>query len=340
MSAVSPLLKDIPTNIITGFLGVGKTTAILQLLRSKPASERWAVLINEFGEIGVDASLLHGRHEEDQDVFVTEVPGGCMCCAAGLPMQVALNRLLTHAKPDRLLIEPTGLGHPKEVLRVLTRSASYRTALSIQRTITLVNACHLDDSRYTDNETFNQQIEVADVVIANKADLLEPGHSEKLRNYVQQHNRFNALVLFAINGEFDNAVLSGPTQYAEPNAGVDSSDHHDHAPDLTPNTLPECGYIKKQNTGDGYCSVGWRFREDKTFTRNDLFSFLSGIEADRVKAVMNTENGVYGYNIADGSMTEIQLFGRGQSCIEIIDEAINDTWEQQLLDCLSDTGSN
>jgi G3E family GTPase len=56
------LIKNVPTNVITGFLGVGKTTAILQLLKTKPVNERWAVLVNEFGEVGIDGSLLGGNH--------------------------------------------------------------------------------------------------------------------------------------------------------------------------------------------------------------------------------------------------------------------------------------
>ncbi|MCW9018042.1 MAG: hypothetical protein OQJ89_13815, partial [Kangiellaceae bacterium] len=114
------LITAIPTSIITGFLGVGKTTTILNLLKSKPSNERWAVLVNEFGEIGIDGSLFKGQQSEENGIFIREVPGGCMCCAASLPMQIALNRLLAYAKPDRLLIEPTGLGHPLEVLDVLS----------------------------------------------------------------------------------------------------------------------------------------------------------------------------------------------------------------------------
>ncbi|MCJ8274587.1 MAG: hypothetical protein MJK04_34960, partial [Psychrosphaera sp.] len=99
-------IKNVPTNIITGFLGAGKTTAILHLLKSKPKHERWAVLVNEFGEIGIDASLIEGQFsKQDQTqaggLFITQVPGGCMCCASGVPMQIALNTLLTKAKPDR-----------------------------------------------------------------------------------------------------------------------------------------------------------------------------------------------------------------------------------------------
>jgi len=91
---------------------------------------------------------MQGHHSEEQSVFIREVPGGCMCCASGLPMQIVLNQLLLIARPDRLLIEPTGLGHPKEVLQVLT-SGAYREVLSVEQVITLVNARQLSDKRYT-----------------------------------------------------------------------------------------------------------------------------------------------------------------------------------------------
>ncbi|WP_369823160.1 GTP-binding protein, partial [Oleiphilus sp. HI0128] len=81
-------------------LGVGKTSAILNLLKQKPDNERWAVLVNEFGEIGVDGSFFQGQSSQEQGVFIKEVPGGCMCCASGLPMQIALNQLLSRAKPS------------------------------------------------------------------------------------------------------------------------------------------------------------------------------------------------------------------------------------------------
>ena len=92
-------------NLITGFLGSGKTTTLRHLLANKPENEKWAVLVNEFGEIGIDGSLL-----ADTGAVLKEIPGGCMCCVNGLPMQVGLNMLLQQAKPDRLLIEPTGDG--------------------------------------------------------------------------------------------------------------------------------------------------------------------------------------------------------------------------------------
>ena len=200
MADIAPRINAVPTNIITGFLGVGKTTAILQLVKNKPAGERWAVLVNEFGEIGVDGSLIQGQYSEDNGVFIREVPGGCMCCVAGLPMQVALNQLLAKARPDRLLIEPTGLGHPNEVLQILGNGL-YREVLKVQKILTLVNARHLLDERYTDNETYNQQISIADIVVGNKTDLYQPGDRQRLQSYVKQKGNSRATIVFTNNGD-------------------------------------------------------------------------------------------------------------------------------------------
>ncbi|GAL28505.1 putative metal chaperone [Vibrio variabilis] len=75
------MTNQVPTNIITGFLGVGKTTTILNLLKDKPENENWAVLVNEFGEVGIDGAMM-----ADGGAMIKEVPGGCMCCTAGVPM--------------------------------------------------------------------------------------------------------------------------------------------------------------------------------------------------------------------------------------------------------------
>ena len=165
-------ITQIQTNIITGFLGVGKTMAIQKLLSQKPVAERWAVLVNEFGEVGIDLNLFSSANGHKSGVTIRQVPGGCMCCVNGLPMQMALNLLLQESKPHRLLIEPTGLGHPKEVLAILS-GEYYREVLSLQATLSLVDARKISDTRYTSNDTFNQQIEIAEVVIANKADLYQ-----------------------------------------------------------------------------------------------------------------------------------------------------------------------
>ena len=157
-----------PVNLITGFLGVGKTTAILNLLARRPAGSRWAVLVNEFGQVGIDGATL-----TQDGVAVREVPGGCICCTAQLPLRVALTKLLREVRPERLLIEPTGLGHPAGVIDVL-RSEGLASALELRNVICLVDPRQLSDEQYHSLETYQDQIALADVLVANKSDLATP----------------------------------------------------------------------------------------------------------------------------------------------------------------------
>ncbi|MDA8694103.1 GTP-binding protein [Pseudomonadales bacterium] len=337
MKKTTPKIQAVPTNIITGFLGAGKTSAILHLLKSKPHNERWAVLVNEFGEIGVDGSLFQGQDTEEGKIFIREVPGGCMCCTAGLPMQIALNQLLTRAKPDRLLIEPTGLGHPVEVLESLTNE-HYFDVLSIEKIITLVDARNLADSRYTDHATFNQQIAIADIVVGNKQDLYQPEDKGQLERYAKAKALSEVEVIFTEQGQLALNSLQGPT------AASVSTNKHSHAESvesaekkgLADIPLPESGYLTAINQGEGFHSIGWRFDASKIFNKNALFLFLSGIVAERMKAVFITDKGICGYNLTSDSLTEIALDECIESRIEIIASDIRDQWEGQLLACIKE----
>lgn len=330
-----------PTNIITGFLGVGKTSSILHLLKNKPGNERWAVLVNEFGEIGIDGSLMQGQYSENSGVFIQEVPGGCMCCAAGLPMQVALNELLTRAKPDRLLIEPTGLGHPIEIIQILS-DKFYKQILQVEKILTLVDARKITDKRYTEHDTFNQQILIADVVVGNKADLYSEKEQALLQEYVNNFSASSAddqvEVQFVEHGKIDPQWLKGETSAIARHA----HHHHHHntsdKPDLNTMAIPETGYVKAQNDGEGFASIGWRFDANKVFDRQKLHVFLTGIQAERMKAVFITEQGIFGYNLTSDALTEMELDEAVESRIEIIAHQVSsetgEQWQDDLLACL------
>lgn len=331
MSDNSDQTLAVPTNIISGFLGVGKTTAILHLLAHKPSNESWAVLVNEFGEIGIDGSLLSGQYSEEKGVFIREVPGGCMCCTAGLPMQIALNQLLSRAKPDRLLIEPTGLGHPLEVLQVLL-SEHYQDVLAVQKIVTLVDARKLTDQRYIEHETFNQQIAIADIIVGNKEDLYEGEDKKRLRTYAKQKGSPYLKVIFTQQGVLEPDCLQGATATT---LRVRRHDHHQNdTSSLSEAPIPACGYIKAVNQGEGFESIGWRFDPSKQFKRADLFTFISGLVVERMKAVFITESGIFGYNLTSDTLTEIELDDCMESRIEIITTKISDDWEPQLLACI------
>ena len=324
--------RRIPTNIISGFLGVGKTSAILNLLAQKPETERWAILVNEFGEIGIDGSLFKGNKKEGESVAIFEVPGGCMCCTAGLSMQIALSRLLANDRPDRLLIEPTGLGHPKEVLEVLC-SESYKNILLVQKTLTLVDARKLRENRFVENEIFQQQIVIADTIIGNKMDLYDHMDEEILRNYVKQINGPITRLVFTENADIDVSEIDGTTLFESNNIDDKPTKHHDKL-SMQDNSFPEAGYVKAINNGDGFNSIGWRFSPEKVFNYQKLFSLFDGLIIDRMKAVLITDNGVFGFNLTPDKFTESEFDECSESRIELISESIDESFEEGLLDCI------
>jgi len=290
--------KAIPTNLITGFLGVGKTSAIQQLLNTKPAGERWAVLINEFGKVGIDSQLLQTDGRVEGEVTIREVPGGCMCCAAGLPMKVALNQLIGKAKPDRLLIEPSGLGHPEEVIAVLS-GEFYQSIIDLRATLTLVDARHIGDSKYREHETFQQQLQIADMLVANKADMydstavgmltgyLNQLHLQELPLKVTQQAKINPEWLLP-RAKFNQAVW-------QEQPAVFNLNSEEQA-------IPDCGYLAAAQKLSGWYSYGWRFKSTFCFDYQPLVTWLEQFKQIRLKAVLRTSEGIMSINQAEDTL--------------------------------------
>ncbi|MCF7484666.1 MULTISPECIES: CobW family GTP-binding protein [Vibrio] len=307
------MTKKVPTNIITGFLGVGKTTAILNLLKNKPENENWAVLVNEFGEIGIDGALM-----TDQGALIKEVPGGCMCCTAGVPMSVGINALLRQ-KPDRLLIEPTGLGHPKQVIATLT-SEQYTPYVDLKATLGLVDPRNLSNEKYTSNQNFNDQLDSADVILGTKVDLVHSEDIDVFNDWVTNQSPSKVFHKLIHDGEVPLEVLDIERVHGSASSHIESH-HHDHAEQEPQFQLPPGeAFIRKENKGQGYFSCGWLFGAEHKFDFDELFSMLSDLTAERVKAVVNTDQGCYAFNVANQvvSVNEITLDGF-ESRLEVID---------------------
>ncbi|RJX67145.1 GTP-binding protein [Vibrio sinensis] len=315
------MTRRVPTNIITGFLGVGKTTSILNLLKNKPSDENWAVLVNEFGEIGIDGAMM-----TDQGALIKEVPGGCMCCTAGVPMSVGINALLRH-KPDRLIIEPTGLGHPKQVIATLT-SAQYENYVDLKATIALVDPRNLSIEKYTSNQNFNDQLNSADVIMGNKLDLCSDHDVQQFNDWVSQQSPAKVFSQLVNQGEMPFEVLDIERVQGGASTHIEAH-HHQHA-DLEPQfeLSPGQPFLRKENKGQGYFSCGWLFGAEYLFDFDQLFSILSALTAERVKAVMNTTQGCYAFNVANGVVSVHQMSLEGfESRLEVIDSQLL-PWDQ------------
>lgn len=311
-----PTIKNVPTNIITGALGVGKSTLIQTLLADKPSDERWAVLVNEFGEVGIDGALLSSA--KSHDVFIREVPGGCMCCTSGIPMQIALNMLLATAKPHRLLIEPTGLGHPKEVLQTLT-AEHYRGVLDVRATLTLIDIRKLADTRWRAHATFQEQLDIAEQVIVTKSDLYAEDLTPTLAAYLAELGINNIPVTVAKNGKIDLALLTAKSSFKR------QKNHPTHAHFLSPTknptlVAPATGSTKVENSAEGYYSCGWICAPTEIYNYRAVMDTLTSLSVERLKAVIITDQGVVSYNITDSVLQVVELDEAFDSRIEFISQ--------------------
>ncbi len=292
----------LPTYVITGFLGSGKTSTLRVLLKTRPAQERWAVLINEFGEIGVDAALI-GNTTSSNGVYLAEVPGGCLCCAAGVPFKTALIKLLRRAQPHRLLIEPTGLGHPRAIIRSLC-APEFTNLLSLQAIITVIDARQVQDPRYSQHPNFQQQLQVADLILANKQDLYEGSELRHLADYLATLKLSKIPVYPVCHGALRTEWLR--VDRSQVNAPAPAQ--HASSDDTAPHPAP-----------DKYQSTGWIFSEADLFNYEGVYDFFSRLPSERLKAVLRTDRGCWGFNRIGAEITATPLPNCNENRVELID---------------------
>lgn len=204
-------LRSIPTTLVTGALGTGKTSVILSLLRHRPEHEVWAVLVNEFGEMGLDGVVL-----KDAGVTAKQIAGGCICCAAGPQLEATLVQLIREVRPNRIFIEPTGLAKPGTILDLMRRP-SWREVLDPGATLCVVHPKHFRDPRHLRREIFHAQLQAADVVVANHLDRSTTQDLDAMRTHLDDLYPGPVAVHHTTFGAIDDAsVLELGTVWSEP----------------------------------------------------------------------------------------------------------------------------
>jgi G3E family GTPase len=301
------MLQNIPTHVIAGPLGAGKTSLIRQLMTQRPAGERWAVLINEFGQIGLDAALL----TSDADgIALGEVAGGCLCCVNGAPFQIGLGRLLRKARPARLFIEPSGLGHPAQLLKQLNE-APWTGVLAVQPCVLVLDAQALEAGKALPAAQ-QEALETAGLLLLNKAENLDDAARAKIASQLpsvpliwaqQAHlalSELPGLAVKALNG-VDNLVIpkgSGPMPAV-----------------WTDPTQPIC----LSQAQEGGWSIGWRWHPRQIFDKQRIADWLTRLNWQRVKLVIHSAEGWVSANALDNAELSWQASEwRKDSRIELI----------------------
>jgi G3E family GTPase len=319
------MLQNIPTHVIAGPLGAGKTSLIRHLLEQRPQNERWAVLINEFGQIGLDAALL----TSDADgIALGEVAGGCLCCVNGAPFQIGLGRLLRKARPDRLFIEPSGLGHPAQLLRQLNEGP-WLGVLAVQPCVLVLDAQALALGK-TLPQAQQEALGSAGLLLLNKSEQLNEADRQRIAASLPARplhwTRQAALPLSALPGLHARAVGAVDNFIAHKGLG--------QLPALwTDPATPICLCQEQQ----GSWSVGWRWHPSQTFQLAHVSRWLEGMVWRRAKLVIHSDAGWVSANALDNSPLQWRPSEwRLDSRIELIFDAPGDvvTLQETLADCL------
>jgi cobalamin biosynthesis protein CobW len=250
------MTPKIPTTVITGFLGSGKTTLVRHIL-ANAGHRKLALIVNEFGDVGVDGDILKACGNENcTEDDIIELANGCICCTVADEFIPTIQKLLARKdRPDHIIIETSGLALPQPLVRAFNWP-EIKAQVTVDGVITVVDAKALSEGRFADDEEalaaqraaddnlehenpieelFEDQLNAADLVIVNKQDLLTEDEKKTVTNQLQAQIRKSTKLVHATQSAVDLSVLLGHGASAEDDLHNRQSHHemegetqHDH----------------------------------------------------------------------------------------------------------------
>lgn len=297
----------VPVWVVTGPLGCGKTTVLSRLLADKPPEERWVVLLNEFTDAGIDALTVAAAARGAYDVRL--VPGGCLCCAGEEDFRRTLQTLLAPGSepPARILVEPSGIGHPAGIVEELLAHQS-AGRLVLEGVLGLIDASSFETPRA---ELAEASAGIADVLVLAKADLATPAQRAAFERYAAGLFPAKRAVGFIEQGRLPealrDALLGETVDVGAPRPAMPGARPAAHAAErarlpapvvVTPVGPPGLGGERRAVQHLGRHGARWRFPASVSFSEARVLALLSSLPTtssdalpgigrpERVKAVL------------------------------------------------------
>ena len=210
-------------DIISGFLGAGKTTLIKKLIEEGFKGEKLVLIENEFGEIGIDGGFL-----KDAGVQITEMNSGCICCSLVGDFGTALKKVITEYAPDRIIIEPSGVGKLSDVIKAVKDVAEeVEVQLDSYTTVADVSKCKIYMKNF--GEFFNNQIESANTIVLSRTQTASQDKIEKAVAMIREHNA-DATIITTPWDDIDGSKIKEAMQNHKTvkDALFEDEDEHEH----------------------------------------------------------------------------------------------------------------
>ena len=263
-------------DIIAGYLGAGKTSCILGMIAADPDPSSLVVLVNEFGDVGIDAVLLGDTTE------VVELASGCICCTLRLDFRTQIRDIFDRWAPRRLLIEPTGVATIAQVVRAL-RHPNLAGRVVGARIFVVVDAVTFAERLRDSPQFFGSQVKNADVLLLNKTDLVSPARVSALRAALESMNPESWIV---------------PTVHGRMSPGTDLPAPHPLA------DTDDSEVLSGLASRSFELAPGVSRQEVRGLFDRLALGELGRIE--RAKAIVETEEGWYRFDVASGIVDEIR----------------------------------
>ena len=298
-------------DIVSGFLGAGKTTLIKKLIGEAYAGEQLVLIENEFGEIGIDGGFL-----QDAGIQITEMDAGCICCSLVGDFTKALSQVLDQFHPDRILIEPSGVGKLSDVIRAV--QSIDQQALSLNSATTVVDAVKCRMYMKNFGEFFDDQVTHAGCIVLSRTANMQPEKLEACTALLRQHNPTATLITTpwdVLNGRQIQEAMEGRESLAQALSSLaseqqahDHTHHHDHAHhhshdhDHDHDDACSCGHHHDEACACGHdhghdadqVFTSWGVETIRTYAPSDLSHMLAALDGGAYGQVLRAKGIVAG----------------------------------------------